>query len=69
MVAIDRTTGKALHNAIVWLDKRTAGIVKHFEDLHNGDMNVYRKVCGLPINTYFSGVKMKWLINHVPEVK
>lgn len=68
VVAIDRTTGKALHNAIVWLDKRTSVIVKQFEEKHKGDVNIYRPVCGLPINTYFSGVKMKWLLEHVPEV-
>lgn len=61
-VAIDRVSGKALHNAIVWLDKRTSVIVKQFEEKHKCDMNVYREVCGLPINTYFSGVKMLWLL-------
>lgn len=69
VVAIDRTTGKPLHNAIVWLDKRTSGIVKQFEEKHGGDMNVYRGICGLPINTYFSAVKMRWLLDHVPEVR
>ena len=70
VVAFDRTTGKALHNAIVWLDKRTSGIVKHFiEDKNGGDANAYRDICGLPINTYFSAVKMRWLLDHVPEVK
>jgi len=68
-VAIDRKTGKALHNAIVWLDKRTSGIVKHFEDKHSGDLNIYREICGLPINTYFSAVKMRWLLDHCPEIK
>jgi len=53
----------------VWLDKRTSGIVKHFENRHNGDLNAYRNICGLPVNTYFSAVKMRWLLDHVPEVK
>ena len=69
VVAVDRTTGKALHNAIVWLDKRTSVIVKHFEEKLGGNLNAYREICGLPVNTYFSGVKMKWLIDHCPEVK
>jgi len=70
VVAFDRTTGKALHNAIVWLDKRTSGVVKHFiEDKNGGDANAYREICVLPINTYFSAVKMRWLLDHVPEVK
>jgi len=43
VVAFDRVTGKALHNAIVWLDKRTSGIVKHFiEEKNGGDSNAYR---------------------------
>ena len=69
VVAIDRKSGKALHNAIVWLDKRTSIIVKHFEDKNGGNLNIYRDVCGLPVNTYFSAVKMRWLIDHCPEVK
>ena len=70
VVAFDRETGKPLHNAIVWLDKRTSGVVKHFIDEKNGgDSNAYREICGLPINTYFSAVKMRWLLDHVPEVK
>lgn len=33
---------------------------------NNGDVDVYRKDCGLPINTYFSAVKMKWLLENAP---
>ena len=32
---------------------------------NNGDADVYREICGLPINTYFSGHKMKWLLENV----
>ena len=69
VVAIDRKSGKALHNAIVWLDKRTSIIVKHFEEKNGGNLNIYREICGLPVNTYFSAVKMRWLIDHCAEVK
>jgi glycerol kinase len=69
VVALDRRTGKALHNAIVWLDKRTSVVVKQFEEKLGGDLNAYREVCGLPVNTYFSGVKMRWLIEHCPQVR
>jgi glycerol kinase len=71
VVPIDRTTGKALHNAIVWLDKRTAVVVAKFEEKlkkEGKDLNAYREICGLPVNTYFSGVKMRWLIEHCAEV-
>ena len=30
---------------------------------------MYRKICGLPINTYFSAVKMRWMLDNVAEVK
>ncbi len=68
-VAIDRKTGRALHNAIVWLDKRTSGIVKAMQEKNGGDLDAYREICGLPVNTYFSAVKMRWLLDHVPEVR
>ena len=55
-------TGKPYHNAIVWLDQRTASIVKVMKDKNGGDADCYRGECGLPINTYFSAVKMKWLL-------
>lgn len=69
-MAFDRTTSKPLHNAIVWLDKRTSGVVKHFiDDKNKGDPDAYRDICGLPINTYFSAVKMRWLLDHVKELR
>ncbi|CDW76220.1 glycerol kinase [Stylonychia lemnae] len=69
VVAFDRETGKALYNAIVWNDKRTSDVVKQFSDKNNGNLDVYREVCGLPINTYFSAVKMRWLLDHVEAVR
>jgi len=68
-VAIDKASGQPLHNAIVWLDKRTSIIVKHFEEKLGGNLDAYREICGLPVNTYFSGVKMRWLLDHDPSVK
>jgi glycerol kinase len=53
-VAFDRVTGKPFHNAIVWLDQRTAGIVESMKQKNNGNLDAYREDCGLPINTYFS---------------
>ena len=69
MVAFDRVTGLPLHNAIVWLDKRTSGVVKHYIDRNKGNADAYRGICGLPVNTYFSAVKMRWLLDHVESVK
>ena len=64
-VAFSRTTGKPYHNALVWLDQRTAHIVAAFKHKNNGNADAYRNVCGLPINTYFSAVKMRWLLDNV----
>ena len=33
-----------------------------------GDVDAYREVCGLPINTYFSAVKMRWLLQNISEI-
>lgn len=65
----DRNTGKPYHNAILWLDVRTSSTVDDLlETIPNRDKNYFQKLCGLPLSTYFSGVKMRWLRDHVPEV-
>ena len=61
-VAFERSSGRPLHNALVWLDKRTAGVVKEIRERNNGDVDMFRLDCGLPLNTYFSAVKMRWLL-------
>jgi glycerol kinase len=67
LVAWDRQTGAPLHDAIVWLDLRTkdtvASLVKQF-----GSIDSLRPICGLPLSTYFSGVKLKWLFDNVPAI-
>lgn len=64
-VAFDRATGKHFHNAIVWLDQRTSGVVEKMLAKNGGNADAYREDCGLPINTYFSAQKMKWLLENV----
>ena len=64
-MAFERDTGKVLHNAIVWLDQRTAGVVEEMKNKNSGNADAYRPICGLPINTYFSAQKMKWLLQNV----
>lgn len=65
----DRETGEPLHNAIVWLDMRTSGTVrKLLEKIPGRDTNYLKPICGLPISTYFSAVKLVWLIENVPKV-
>ena len=49
----------------MWLDQRTAGVVANMKEKNNGNVDAYRNTCGLPINTYFSAQKMKWMLEHV----
>ncbi|MEO1011482.1 MAG: glycerol kinase GlpK [Bacteroidota bacterium] len=59
----DRNTGEPLYNAIVWQDKRTADIC---EDLKNQGLTEHvSKTTGLVIDSYFSGTKIKWILDHV----
>lgn len=68
-VVWDRNTGKPLHNAILWLDVRTSATVdKLVELLPDKNRNHYQAMTGLPLSTYFSGVKLRWLKDNVPEV-
>jgi glycerol kinase len=67
-VVWDRKTGKPLHNAIVWLDTRTHDTCEKLSELYGG-RHCFRKLCGLPVSTYFSGVKLKWLLDNKPEIR
>ncbi len=62
-VVWDKNTGKPVYNAIVWLDKRTKGIC---ENLKAQDLEDYaRENTGLIIDSYFSGTKVKWILDNV----
>ena len=63
----DKTTGKPLHNAIVWLDGRTSHVCSTIIEQHGGS-DAFRDITGLPVSTYFSSYKLKWLLENVPEV-
>ena len=67
VVAWDKASGEPLSRAIVWQDRRTAG---DCEALRNAghELSVQRRT-GLLLDPYFSATKMRWLIDHVPEVK
>lgn len=67
-VAWDKETGKPLYKAIVWLDVRTSETVAKLCKGPQGK-DRFRKKVGLPVSTYFSAVKMRWLLDNVPEVK
>ncbi|KAF9162893.1 Glycerol kinase [Actinomortierella ambigua] len=65
----DRETGRPLHHAIVWSDVRTKGVVKQLSEKTDKGADILKDVCGLPITTYFSAVKLRWLLDNVPAVK
>jgi glycerol kinase len=62
-VVWDRRTGKAVHNAIVWQDTRTDTIINEFA--RDGGQDRLRGKVGLPLATYFSGPKVKWILDNV----
>jgi len=61
----DRTTGKPFYNAIVWQDTRTDQICNVLEK--EGGIDRFRSKVGLPLATYFSGPKVRWILENVPE--
>ncbi len=66
-VVWERTTGRPIHNAIVWQDTRTAPIVA--ELAADGGPDQFRATSGLPLATYFSGPKIRWILDHVPGAR
>jgi glycerol kinase len=62
-VVWNRKTGKAVYNAIVWQDTRVAPSVAEFAA--RGGQDRYRAKSGLPLATYFSGLKIRWNLNEV----
>jgi glycerol kinase len=63
----DTNTGEALHNAIAWPDTRTKGLANKLKAKDGADE--LQNLCGLPISTYPSSVKLLWLLEHVEAVR
>jgi len=63
----DPTTGEPLCNAIVWQDTRTRELCQQL--IADGLEPTFRRKTGLPIATYFSGPKLKWLLDGVPGLR
>lgn len=63
----DRETGKAIHNAIVWQDRRTADICASFKKAGH-EKNVSAQT-GLLLDPYFSGTKIAWILDNVPGAR
>jgi glycerol kinase len=66
-VVWDKNTGKPYYNAIVWQDTRTDKLIKEFEG--GVGQNRFRDKVGLPLATYFSGPKVRWMLDNVPGLK
>jgi glycerol kinase len=62
-VVWDKNTGKPIYNAIVWQDTRTDSIIN--ELAKDGGQERFRAKTGLPLSTYFSGPKIKWILENV----
>ena len=63
----DRNTGKPYGNAIVWQDTRTRFICEQLAEAEGKDR--FRERCGLPLATYFSGPKIKWMLDNIPGLR
>jgi glycerol kinase len=63
----DRATGKPIHNAIVWQDRRTAPMCRRLKDL-GAEAQVAART-GLLLDPYFSATKIAWLLDHVPDAR
>ncbi|GKV45459.1 hypothetical protein SLEP1_g52535 [Rubroshorea leprosula] len=64
-----KSTGCPLYNAIVWMDARTTSVCRKLESELPGGKSHFVETCGLPISTYFSAVKLMWLMENVDAVK
>jgi glycerol kinase len=63
----NRKTGKPYGNAIVWQDTRTRFICDQLAEVEG--KNRFQKRCGLPLATYFSGPKIKWMLDNIPGLR
>ncbi|KXP00943.1 glycerol kinase GlpK [Tsukamurella pseudospumae] len=67
VVVWDRATGEPIHNAIVWQDTRTEELCEELASvgLEEPDRERFKRSCGLPLSTYFSGPKIAWILDNV----
>ncbi len=59
-----KKSGKAVHNAIVWQCRRTSDLCKHYE----AEKELIAIKTGLPVDAYFSATKIRWILDHHPEL-
>ncbi|KAI7907109.1 uncharacterized protein BX663DRAFT_528923 [Cokeromyces recurvatus] len=68
LITWDSLTGCPLYPAIVWSDARTVETVEQLSKKTKKGVNVLKDICGLPLATYFSAVKLRWLLDNIPVV-
>ncbi|KAI9471905.1 MAG: hypothetical protein EXX96DRAFT_489939 [Benjaminiella poitrasii] len=68
LITWDSLTGSPLYPAIVWSDARTIETVGQLSRKTKKGVNVLKDVCGLPLTTYFSAIKLRWLLDNIPVV-
>jgi len=66
-VVWDRESGAAIHHAIVWQDRRTADLCARLK--MDGLETIFSRKTGLLLDPYFSGTKLKWILDHVPGAR
>src|SRR5947199_80375 len=66
-VVWNKNTGKPVANALVWQDTRVSDYVSDLA--RDGGQDRFRAKTGLPLATYFSGLKIRWLLEHLPKVR
>ena len=67
VIVWDRATGKSIHPAIVWQDRRTAGFCKELEE--RGLADAIADKTGLVIDPYFSATKIRWILDNVEDAR
>ncbi|MGF9699574.1 glycerol kinase GlpK [Paenibacillus sp. MABNR03] len=67
VVVWDKETGRPIYNAVVWQSRQTAEICEELKS--NGLADLFRQKTGLLIDPYFSGTKVKWILDHVPGAR
>src|SRR5690625_4203080 len=63
----DKRTGKPIYNAIVWQSRQTENICQKLQKQELN--NLFKEKTGLLIDPYFSGTKVKWILDHVPDAR
>ena len=66
-VAWDKRTGEPVCNALVWQDTRVSEYIAKLTE--EGGQDRFRERTGLPLATYFSGLKLRWILDHIPGAR